>query len=245
MLPASMCRLFAVCATEPVKVHRAFAALRSQSHEHKDGWGVVTFDADPVHVTAQESAHLSDRFRDLGRSLESKAMLAHIRLASVGGVTPPNTHPFFEEGWAFQHNGTVRGFATRREQLEALLPADRRARLKGETDSERLFQLFLARRQGDAPRQVAAALASVIRDVAAIFDEPGAKPSSMNLMVCNGTLLVATRRGRELHHLRRPTAHLISSEPLWHDEPWEEVPEETAIAIDQALALTHWALKEL
>ncbi len=240
-----MCRLFAVCATEPVKVHRAFAALRSQSHEHKDGWGVVTFDTDHRHITAQESAHLSEQFRDLGRSLESKAMLAHIRLASVGGVSPPNTHPFFEEGWAFQHNGTVRGFAQHKDKLEALLPPERRAKLKGDTDSERCFQLFLARKKSDGARDVAAALASVIRDVTAIFDVPGQKPSALNMMVSNGKLLVATRRGRELHHLRRPTAHLVSSEPLWHDEPWEEVPEETAFAIDETLRMTQWALGEL
>jgi predicted glutamine amidotransferase len=34
-----MCRLFAVLAHEPIRVDRAFAALKRQAVEHKDGWG--------------------------------------------------------------------------------------------------------------------------------------------------------------------------------------------------------------
>ncbi len=240
-----MCRLFAVYAKEPVRVRRAFAAMRAQSHEHKDGWGVFSFDQGPKLETSTESAHRSERFRELGQTLEARAMLAHIRLASVGAVTPPNAHPFFDEGWAFQHNGTVRGFAQNRERLESLLSHERRTRIKGDTDSERCFQLFLSRVKGGEPKQVAQALASVIRDVSAIFDEPGAKPSSMNFIVFNGQHLVATRHGRELHLLSRQNARLISSEALWHDEPWEMLPEDSAIAIDPSLEVTRWALSEL
>lgn len=240
-----MCRLFAVYAKEPVRVHRAFAAMRSQSHEHKDGWGVFTFDDGPKLETCTDSAHRSERFRELGQTMQARTMLAHIRLASVGAVSAPNSHPFFDEGWAFQHNGTVRGFAQSRERLESLLSPERRSRIKGDTDSERCFQLFLSRVKGEEPKQIAAALASVIRDVSAIFDEPGVKPSSMNFIAFNGRQLVATRHGRELHLLSRANARLISSEALWHDEPWEMLPEDSAIAIEPSLAVSRWSLGEL
>src|SRR4051812_14327304 len=102
-----MCRLYGIHAGKPVRMHRAFAALRSQSHEHKDGWGVVRFVGDRPEVEVGiDPAHRSSKFFELA-SGEARSLLAHIRLASVGKVCPTNSHPFVAEGWAFTHNGTI------------------------------------------------------------------------------------------------------------------------------------------
>lgn len=228
-----MCRLYAIQSNTPVRHHRAFAALRSQSHEHKDGWGVARFDGQQIEVAiGLEPAHHSARFQELG-ALQTHALLAHIRLASVGGVCQVNAHPFVGEGWAFSHNGTIRRFAERRAAFEALLPEPRRAAIRGQTDSERCFQLFLHHLEGKATlADVARALAKVMRTVDEVFDRGEALKSSTNFLVSNGRIMAASRRGRTLFTAEAEGMRMIASEALWHDHPWLEVPEESVVGVD-------------
>ena len=240
-----MCRLYGILADRPVRMHRAFAALRSQSHEHKDGWGVANFEGPALEVTSGlEPAHGSARFLDLG-ALQSRSLLAHIRLASVGGVCSTNAHPFVGEGWAFSHNGTIRRFAEHRDRFESLLPENRRAAIRGQTDSERCFQFFLHHLEGPSLPQVARALAKVMRAVDQIFDQGQADKSSTNFLVSNGTVMAATRRGRTLFTAEVPGARMIASEQLWHDHPWTEVPEEQVIGMDRSPGFQRFDAKAL
>lgn len=228
-----MCRLFGIQSDQPTRQHRAFAALRSQSHEHKDGWGVARFDGPQIEIAVGlEPAHRSDRFQELG-GLHTRALLAHIRLASVGGLCQTNAHPFVGEGWAFTHNGTIRRFAERRDTFEALLPERRRAAIRGQTDSERCFQLFLHLLEGPTLPEVARALAKVMHTVDEIFDRDQEQKSSTNFLVSNGTVMAASRRGRTLFTAETEGARMIASEPLWHDHSWNEVPEGHVVGVDQ------------
>ena len=209
-----MCRLFGIQSDKPARQHRAFAALRSQSHEHKDGWGVARFDGPQIEIAVGlEPAHNSARFQELG-SLQTRSMLAHIRLASVGGICQTNAHPFVGEGWAFTHNGTIRRFADHRETFEALLPEQRRAAIRGQTDSERCFQLFLHNLEGSTLTDVARALAKVMRSVDLTFDQGQTNKSSTNFLVSNGVVMAAARRGRTLFTAQTDDARMIASEPL-------------------------------
>ncbi len=227
-----MCRLFGIQSDQPTRQHRAFAALRAQSHEHKDGWGVARFDGPTVEVAVGlEPAHHSARFQELG-ALQTRAMLAHIRLASVGGLCQTNAHPFVGEGWAFTHNGTIRRFAEHREAFEAQLPTKRRAAIRGQTDSERCFQLFLHHLEGPTLTDVARALAKVMRAVEQTFDQRHEEKSSTNFLVSNGQVMAAVRRGRTLFSAQTEGARMIASEPLWHDHSWTEVPEEHVVGFD-------------
>lgn len=229
-----MCRLFGIQSNQPSRHHRAFAALRSQSHEHKDGWGVARFDGPQIEIAVGlEPAHNSSRFQELG-ALQSKALLAHIRLASVGGLCQTNAHPFVGEGWAFTHNGTIRRFAEHKAQFEALLPEVRRAAIRGQTDSERCFQLFLHYLEGPSLPAVARALTKVMHAVTATFDRGQELKSSTNFLVSNGVVMAASRRGRTLFTAATDHARMIASEPLWHDHSWHEVPEEYVVGFDQA-----------
>ena len=229
-----MCRLYGIQSNHPARQHRAFAALRSQSHEHRDGWGVARFDGPKIEIAVGlEPAHSSARFLELG-AVQTRALLAHIRLASVGGLAQANAHPFVGEGWAFSHNGTIRRFADHRAQFEALLPEPRRAAIRGQTDSERCFQLFLHHLEGPTLTEVARALAKVMRAVELIFDQGQAQKSSTNFMVSNGVVMAASRRGRTLFTAQTETTRMIASEPLWHDHAWAEVPEEHIVGFDHA-----------
>jgi glutamine amidotransferase len=243
--------MFAVRAEVPVRVDRAFEGLQRLAEEHRHGWGVVHFDGHaPWLETSAVSAQACPRFERLGEQTATTSLLAHIRLASVGEVDDRNNHPFLAEGWAFMHNGTLRHFERHRAQLEREIAPRWRARLRGDTDSERCFALFLTYLDGQSDPdlgQVAGALARVVRVAAAICD-PGlgeAPASALNFIVGDGQRLVATRRGRSLFRASRQGARFVASEHLWDGEDWEEIPEEGVLTIDRSLgtrvsALSGW-----
>jgi len=225
--------MFAVRAHEPVRIARAFSRLRTLAHEHADGWGVARFDGDTAVIeTALTPAHSCPRFSAIGDDVETRSMLAHIRKASVGSVHPDNTHPFYARGLAFMHNGTLRHFDERRAALEAEIAPAWRATLKGETDSERCFGLFLSYLEqvpALKPPDVARSLVRVMRTVERICDVAGEKRSAMNFLVGDGHSIVATRRGRTLFTAHRHGVCFIASEALWPDEAWHEVPEDHVV----------------
>lgn len=241
--------MFAVRSHEPVRIARAFSGLRQLAHEHKDGWGVARFDGDTAVIeTNLTPAHSCPRFSALGDDVETRSMLAHIRKASVGSVHPDNTHPFYARGWAFMHNGTLRNFDESRAALEAEIAPRWRSTLRGETDSERCFGLFLTYLEDvTAPtsRDVARSLAHVMRTVERVCDRPNEKRSAMNFLVGDGRSLVATRRGRTLFTAHRHGVCFIASEALWPEESWTEVPEDSLVLCDgphppAVSPLDHW-----
>lgn len=236
-----MCRLFAVRADRPVKIDRAFSALRQQALEHKDGWGIARFDDGEPHVEVNVTpAHACARFATLGDTLETRSLLTHIRLASVGSVTEVNAHPFVADGFAFMHNGTVAQFKHHRQAIAQHVAPRHLARVRGETDSELCFALFrteLERSTGRAIDDLFRALAKVMTTVGAITDVHE-HASAMNFMVSDGVRVAATRRGRTLFSHAETGCCVIASERLWNGE-WVEVPENGLIGLDETLSFRH------
>lgn len=235
-----MCRLFAVRADRPVRVHRAFDALKKQALEHKDGWGIARFDTPTPHLEVNTTpAHACARFRQLGEEIATRSLITHIRLASVGAVTEKNAHPFYARGWAFMHNGTVANFARHRDAIRGHIAAHHLEQIRGETDSETCFTLFRTVLD-DVPTpgldDIKRALARVMTTVSAITDKGEAR-SAMNFLVTDGTRMAATRRGRTLFVASEPGARFIASEQLWPDGEWREVPEDGVVGIDEHLNL--------
>ena len=236
-----MCRLFGQHA--PPGLDRceplcsAHNALRFQSHRHPHGWGIGWYVGDRVVVRrGLLPAHADEAFLEAARSARSRIVVAHVRDASVGPVAPENTHPFSHGRWLFAHNGTVarwRRSARLRAALEAEIDPALRARLRGETDSERCFLLFLSRLRARAPldgaslAEVRRALAETTALVARLADRPATSPSSLNFLVSDGRLLAACRRGRDLQLATRlgpERAFVVASEPIG-PATWVAVPE--------------------
>lgn len=235
-----MCRLFAVRADRPVRVHRAFEALKQQALEHKDGWGIARFDEPVPHLEVNVTpAHACARFRQLGEELATQSLITHIRLASVGSVTERNAHPFFARGWAFMHNGTVANFKQHRAAICSHIAPQHLAQIRGETDTETCFALFrtiLDEVEHPGLDDIKRALARVMTTVSAITDHGEAR-SAMNFLVTDGKRTAATRRGRTLFVASEPGARFIASERLWPETDWVEVPEDGVVGIDEHLQL--------
>lgn len=139
-----MCRLFGL-SSAPRRSRATFwlldapDSLMVQSHRDPDGTGLGYFDPDgtPQVRKAPDAAYEDRDFAQEARQICSATFLAHIRLASTGSLTAPNTHPFQQDGRLFAHNGVVEDLAA----LEAHLGQDL-ALVAGETDSERVFALI-------------------------------------------------------------------------------------------------------
>jgi predicted glutamine amidotransferase len=237
-----MCRLFGQHAhpgfdtTEPLC--SAENALRFQSHRHPHGWGIGWYVDGAPHVRRGIlPAHADDSFAIAGREIRSAVVIAHVRDASVGPVLHENTHPFMSDHWLFAHNGTVARFRDDPDVRAAILgeiDPDLRGRIRGDTDSERCFYVFLSRLRAkgglaepgieDVRRALADTTEAVIRIADAV---PSPKPTSLNLVVSDGRILAATRRGRTLHLAADAGprhAFVVASERIGKGD-WAEVPE--------------------
>ena len=256
----AVCRLFGQHAhpefdlCEPLCT--AERSLRFLSHQHPHGWGIGWWEAGtPLVRKGLLPAHSDENFVAAARGARSAVVIAHVRDASIGPVTPANTHPFAYARWLFAHNGTVGRFKRSRRVREAILAEvdpDLRPLVQGDTDSERLFLVFLGRLRARAPldgasaSQVRRALAETTEVVAAIADPGAEKPSSLNLLVSDGRVLVATRRGRTLHLATNAGprhALVVASEPVGNGRTrWEDVPEGGFVATEDGIAVQRGAL---
>jgi predicted glutamine amidotransferase len=163
-----MCRLFGMSGgSEPVRATfwllQAPDSLAQQSRREPDGAGIGTFDGGgrPVVDKQPLAAYEDPKFASEARELESRTFVAHVRYASNGGLTLPNTHPFEQDGRLFAHNGVIGGL----EQLEAEL-GDARELVQGETDSERFFALITRKIRDTGTGDVGEGIAAAARWVA-------------------------------------------------------------------------------
>lgn len=207
-----MCRLFGFRARVPSAVHRSLVtgsnALRAQSHAHPDGWGLAWYRNGVPHLARKATSAFEDGdFERLSGFVNSDTVVAHVRKASIGALTVENTHPFTHGPWVFAHNGHLPGFTAHQDEFEAPIDAALRCAIHGETDSERVFALFLSalgRRVEalDAPdvslSRVEEALVEVLEHLERCCARASEAPA-FNLIATNGQLLLAYRQGRPLH----------------------------------------------
>ncbi|WIG96418.1 class II glutamine amidotransferase [Myxococcus sp. SDU36] len=137
---------------------------------------------------------------------ESEALLFHAGQLPVGLSLEENTQPFRSRRWLFAHQGEVRGFEMLRAPLLESLPDHLRRQVRGGTEGEVLFAVFLKRlrelgRTEDPRLEAEVAgrlLADTAREVARAAVQAGvARTPTLNLVATNGTLLAATRYGEQ------------------------------------------------
>ncbi|HEY7146551.1 MAG TPA: class II glutamine amidotransferase [Streptosporangiaceae bacterium] len=202
-----MCRLFGLTAGT-VAVSATFwlldapDSLEQQSHRNADGSGIGYFDpaGRPVLDKQPVPAFTDQEFIREARQAVSAVFVAHVRLATAGGRSAVNTHPFAMQGQIMAHNGSVGDLAS----LDAQLGPYRELVL-GDTDSERYFALIT--QQIDAHGgDVAAGITAAASWIA------GRLPvSSLNTVVAARNELWALRypASHALHILERPAGDSV------------------------------------
>ena len=219
-----MCRILGSVAAEPISIeHELLHAenpLIRQSEEHDSGWGMAVYrradSGQPELVRFPEAAYSDGEFRR-ATSMRGRIFNAHLRRATLGGLTLVNTHPFVLGEYSFSHNGTVIRYPA---MLEAGVSAP-----QGETDSEHLFNWLMCHFDAQDPRASLRTLVTTAIERSAF--------SGLNFLFSDGERLYAYKLGIfELHWLVRPGQALVSSEVITPEESWHTVQEDVLLVLD-------------
>ncbi|MHB8586994.1 MAG: class II glutamine amidotransferase [Thermoplasmatota archaeon] len=233
-----MCRMFAYagpgCDLRPFLLEGP-RSLRALACNHAEGWGISVWSGPGAPAWTVKSPASAEKDGEFERasSVQAPRLLAHIRNASRGSPSLPNTHPFTFGPWSFVHNGTLAGFDIDRE-IHGLSPLVRSLRL-GETDSEGAFLLFLDEVLR-SPRGIDSALEDASRIVGRLarrFVDSGSgdAKNGVNFLVGNGEGFLVTRFGRELSWRSMPGGCAVASEPMGPPADWHEVADGTLLTV--------------
>jgi predicted glutamine amidotransferase len=243
-----MCRLFGLTSgATPVRVMfwllDAPDSLEVQSHRNADGSGIGFFDAAGVPVLDKqpEPAFRDQEFVREARRADSAAFVAHVRWASTGGRTVPNTHPFAMHGRIMAHNGGFGELPRLEEQLGPYAGL-----VLGDTDSERYFALII-RQTEEHGGDVGAGITAAASWIAAHLPV-----SSLNTIVTAPGELWALRYPAQhaLHILERPAGsggtegkglHVRSATSSMHAPELDDTPS-VVVASEELDGETGWRM---
>ena len=206
-----MARLFAFLANRPdlgAKVLEAEAPVINPSTSPQPlGWGVGFYQGGEVllrrrPIDERASLPLTSALADI----RTTALLGHVRLATVGALSTENTHPFRYRQWLFAHTGTIPAYASLKDRLLDSIPQFLRRNVRGDTDSELLFHLFLSflHDQGALdrslvnPTETHKALRSTIALLDRLSAEEGGPPLAGNLALTDGESIIALHTGTSM-----------------------------------------------
>jgi predicted glutamine amidotransferase len=202
-----MARLFGIIGNRPDLAARVLAfeadALRARSKGSPLGWGLAFYQGGEVLMRRRpidERPELD--ISKLASDVRADLVVGHVRLATVGPLRTENTHPFRYRQWVFAQTGTVTEFDQVRERLIASVPEFLRGGIRGDTDAEVVFHVFLsflhdAGRLNDGqvePELVREAIRSSLAVVDGMTAEMGSGAAKLNIAISNGDGIVSVHR---------------------------------------------------
>lgn len=206
-----MARLFGLIGNRADLAGRVLTAeadaLRVSSKGTPLGWGLGFYQGGEVLMRRRPiDDHAMIDVAKAAGDVRADVLVGHVRNATVGAVRTENTHPFRYRQWLFAQTGTLPSFEAIRERLIASVPEFLRSSIRGETDAEILFYVFLSflhdrGRLNDALNEsahVRDALRSCVAVVDGMAAEVGGEPARINLCVSNGENVFALHRGQQM-----------------------------------------------
>jgi glutamine amidotransferase len=210
-----MARLFGIIGNRPDLAARVLAfeaeSLRARSKGAPLGWGLGFYQGGEVLIRRRPIDERPEiDVAKLAGDVRADLVVGHVRHATVGALRTENTHPFRYRQWLFAQAGTVSEFEQVRERLVASVPEFLRSGIRGDTDAEVVFHVFLsflhdAGRLNDGQVEsslVREALRSSLAVVDGMTAEVGVGAAKLNLMVSNGDQLIALHRSDAPMRLR-------------------------------------------
>ena len=261
--------LLADLVTEPTHslIHQSYQSREREEPLNGDGFGVAwyapEFGEEPAVFRDITPAWNNENLRNLARVTRSGTILAHVRAATQGlSVIQTNCHPFSSGRYAFMHNGDLTGFAAIRRKFLSLLSDRAFMGIRGTTDSEHMFALFLDRlaeqTHAESVDRMAAALEAALRQASELVGDQE-EASTLNIVVADGEHVVASRcvfghpseantlywrRGRQyrcengvcsMDDAMAVETVMIASEPLFDHGGWSPVPPNHTIVVGHNL----------
>lgn len=240
-------------------------ALESDVAINADGFGIGWYNLSvselPAVFVSVSPAWNDVNLKNITHQIVSECFFGHVRAAEEGGVGPFNCHPFHYSKYMLMHNGGIGGFKKIKLDIFNLLDEQYFLNIKGTTDSETMFALWLTffhRTKKDH-----AGMISAWRDTLATIQSLQARhaikdTSYINAMITDGTQMVGMRYCSDpkycltLHYIAgdsftptkegvhminartaKPKAVIVASEKMTaHKNEWDDVPAQHLIAVD-------------
>lgn len=186
-------------------------APRQQKHGlmNADGWGAGFFDEGVPRRWRSAAPIWGDTsFESVAPALRSHCVVAAVRSATVGmPIDVSATAPFTDGQWLLSHNGIVD---------RTVLPLTSTA--ESVCDSAVLAATIFALGP-DAVGETIAQIGALDRD------------ARLNILVANGSRMLATTWGDTLSILRRDDGVVLASEPYDDDSAWEDIPDRHLVEV--------------
>lgn len=206
----------ATLITEPEHslIHQSAHATERAEPLNGDGFGIGWYSprlhSEPATFHQITPAWSDRNLRSIAKVVTSACVMAHVRAATVGsGVDLANCHPFAYDNYLLMHNGMIGGFRGIRRRLLADVTDEAFGIVRGNTDTEHLFALFVdeilkhgcpvdasgvAARDGGAALALAQRLSAAIARVLTIAAASGGgQPSFLNVAVTDGEHVAVCR----------------------------------------------------
>jgi glutamine amidotransferase len=167
-------------------------------------WDPKSHAPDKPFFYGSPSLPVFDRnLKNLAEKVRAGCVLAHVRgvaYSTAVEISLQNVHPFQFDGlqWALAHNGDLAGIIEMKPHLAPHVKPQFLARIRGTTDSEWIYALFVSQLRDPQGRSSEAEVFAALESTLAILREARRKigmalSSSVNLFIANGTQLAAVR----------------------------------------------------
>lgn len=182
----------------------------------------------------------------LGRYVESGCILGYIRSATAGqAVDVSNCQPFESNKLLFIHNGRIENFkqALMRPICDRLSDAAYKS-IKGSTDSEHFFALFLDEHLKNPDGTLEQALQKALLNLDELAKSHQVSASA-NIIISDGKRLIAARFASGIEcpslywtrdDLTYPESVIIASEPIFKGD-WHCFSEQSILSVGQDLEI--------
>lgn len=188
-------------------IHQSYHAQETDMPLNGDGFGLGWYTKkireEPGILKSITPAWNNQNLRRNAGILESNCFFAHIRNATEGSVSEENSHPFRYNQYLMMHNGAVSEFGEIKRDLINRLSNNYYQWIKGQTDTEHVFALFMQNvsdmsrgMEGKdlSLRFLAQCFKKTFTDVEKLKEARGLTGNSVyNLVITDGYRLMATR----------------------------------------------------
>lgn len=211
------------------------------------GWYQPDLDPTPAIYTNPRPIWNDVNIPRMVNKIASGIVFGHVRGASEGmPVNSANTHPFCYKNFMFMHNGSIDEFRSKiYPEINALIRPEMWDHIKGNTDSEHVFGLWLSFLGATEDRafSLAEQTEALRKTISSLESMADRKKIDMvlNIGITDGVHVIATRyhfgkRKATLYYIENaaeyPNSVIIASEKFNDDAAWRPVPERSMITID-------------
>ncbi|MBX3174791.1 MAG: class II glutamine amidotransferase [Gemmatimonadaceae bacterium] len=202
--------------TEPEHslIHQSSHATERAEPLNGDGFGIGWYSprlhSEPATFHQITPAWSDRNLKSIAKVVASACVMAHVRAATPGStVDLSNCHPFAYDNYLLMHNGHIGGFRRLRRRLLEDLTDEAYGIIRGSTDTEHLFAIFVDEivrhgcpvdapgeggRNGEAALGLAQRLSSAIERTLAVSARFGnGEPSFLNVAVTDGDHVAVCR----------------------------------------------------